>query len=156
MSSYKFFGNFHAFILLAFYIDCRVGNAEFLKGCKYFMWELKVILNLLLWIKTLFFLFAFTNYSWYSNKFNALSIIYKSINNQLNIFSTYSIIPVLVWNNHVTLFISFNFSFSFISELMRELSMALEGNDSSFHTESAELIIQIKSMIDTGTSPVKV
>ena len=34
--------------------------------------------------------------------------------------------------------------------------MAMEGNDPSFHTESAELIIQIKSMIDTGTSPVKV
>ena len=34
--------------------------------------------------------------------------------------------------------------------------MAMEGNDSNFHTESAEFIIQIKSMIDTGTSQVKV
>ena len=63
---------------------------------------------------------------------------------------------VLVWNNNVTLSLSFNFSFSFISELMRDLSMTMESNDPSFHTESAELIIQIKSMIDTGTSPVKV
>ena len=34
--------------------------------------------------------------------------------------------------------------------------MVMEGNDPSFHTESAEFIIQIKSMIDTGTSQVKV
>ena len=48
------------------------------------------------------------------------------------------------------------FSLPYISELMKDLSTMKEGIDLRNTTEDTELIIQIKSMLDTGTTQVKV
>ena len=48
------------------------------------------------------------------------------------------------------------FSLPYISELMKDLSTMKEGIDLRNTTEATELIIQIKSMIDAGTTQVKV
>ena len=57
---------------------------------------------------------------------------------------------------HISLNFTSFFSFSYLSELMKDLTMIMEDSDPNYHTESAELIIQIKSMVETGTIPVKV
>ena len=81
----------------------------------------------------------------------------------LEYFSLYFLhqpIPVTHWKLFLNLLLAslciLYFRFPYINGLMGDLATIIEGIDSNYHTDSAELIIQIKSMLETGKTPVKV